>query len=91
MSSFYKNNLLYHRYKFNVWKNLKVWFCRRFGHQINNDPSYHCCGRCGLAYSEIYHRVGRGWYAESGILSKDESKYLKRVDIVNKILKEKNG
>lgn len=54
------NGLLYHRYRFG-WKNIKVWFCRVFGHQISNkvniDNFYTgCCQRCGLAYEEIYYK-----------------------------------
>ena len=88
--SFYKNNLLYHRYKFSFWKNIKVWFCRRFGHQISNDPSSHCCQRCGLAYEEIYHKVGGGWYYESGILTKTEKKLVDRSVLIKKVIESKN-
>lgn len=30
--------------------------CKLFGHRINENPDYHWCERCGLAYSEIYFK-----------------------------------
>lgn len=38
-----------------------LWFwkgqiiCRLFGHRINDDHKDLSCGRCGLAYEEIYN------------------------------------
>lgn len=32
--------------------------CRAIGHTVNPDPNHPWCGRCGLAYEEIYHRNG---------------------------------
>jgi len=55
----YKNGLMYHRYRFSLWGNIKVWFCRRFGHQLNNDKNYEWCERCGLVHEEIYHKQNR--------------------------------
>lgn len=56
----YRKGLLHHRYRFGLIGNLKVWFCRTFGHRVNNDVAYKCCERCGLFYGEIYHKQ-EGW------------------------------
>lgn len=29
--------------------------CRLVGHRLNNEPRHSWCGRCGLAYEEVYH------------------------------------
>lgn len=62
----------YHKYRFGIWKNIKVWFCRTFGHQLNESPKNHWCERCGLAYEECYYP--KDWWVESGIVqvSKEE-------------------
>lgn len=60
--------MIYHRYRFGILKNIKVWFCRTFGHQINDNPSHHWCERCGLAYEECYFPLD--YFFESGILPK---------------------
>ena len=73
-NSIYIDNLLHHRFRFGIKGNFKVLRCRIFGHRVSNDPSLHCCERCGLAYEEIYHRIKQGWYWESGILDKDKFK-----------------
>lgn len=52
----YRGGLLHHRYRFGVLKNIKVWFCRTFGHRVDNDVKGKCCERCGLYYGEIYHK-----------------------------------
>jgi hypothetical protein len=40
--------------------------CRLFGHRLNNDPGHHWCGRCGLAYEEIYYP--QDYWTKSGIV-----------------------
>jgi len=50
-----KNGLLYHKYSFRIKQNLKVWFCRMFGHELNKNVEDKWCNRCGLFYGEIYH------------------------------------
>ncbi len=54
--SIYIKGLLYHRYRFSFYKNIKVFICRIFGHELNNTEKHHWCNRCGLAYEEIYHK-----------------------------------
>lgn len=49
-----KKGLLYHGYRFGLFGNIKVWFCRSFGHEINEDVNHQWCNRCGLFYGEIY-------------------------------------
>lgn len=51
----YRNGLMHHQYRFG-FKNIKVWFCRTFGHQVNNNFNHKWCQRCGLATTEIYHK-----------------------------------
>ena len=51
-----KKGLLYHRYRFGIIGNIKVWFCRAFGHQANNIRKHEWCERCGLAHEEIYYK-----------------------------------
>ena len=53
----------YHQFRFGFWGNLKVLMCRIVGHRINEDPSHHCCERCGLAYEECY--FPKDYYQES--------------------------
>jgi len=72
----YRKGLLHHRYKFKLKQNIKVWFCRTFGHRIDNSPSSGSCERCGLCYEEIYHNIGDGYFMESGIM--DKSLYNKK-------------
>lgn len=52
----YRKGLLHHHYRFGLLKNIKVWFCRTFGHQVNNNVEHKWCQRCGLFYGEIYHK-----------------------------------
>ena len=35
-------------------RNIKRAVCKIFGHRVNADPTHFWCGRCGLAYEEIY-------------------------------------
>lgn len=56
MKYIYRKGLLHHRYRFALKRNLKVWFCRTFGHEISTDVKLKCCERCGLYYGEIYHK-----------------------------------
>jgi len=66
-----KSRLLYHNYRFGFIGNIRVLFCRLFGHRVSENPKYNNCSRCGLCYEEIYHDVGEGWFMESGIVSKE--------------------
>lgn len=52
----YKKGLMYHRYNFGLLQNIKVWICRRFGHEVNSKVENKWCERCGLFYGEIYHK-----------------------------------
>jgi hypothetical protein len=69
--------MIYHRLRFG-WNplkegnNFKVLLCRIFGHRLNEDPSYHWCGRCGLAYEECY--FPKNYWEESGIVKKETMK-----------------
>ena len=45
----------HHKFRFGIKGNIKVLFCRIFGHKLNNNPQNLWCERCGLAYEEIYH------------------------------------
>lgn len=59
----------YHRFRFGLWRNIKVLVCRIFGHSVGVAPTDQCCGRCGLAYEEIYEGVDyyyemQKWYDE---------------------------
>jgi hypothetical protein len=56
MRNYDKDGLLYHRYRFNFYTNIKVFVCRLFGHRINKKEDHEWCNRCGLAYEEIYHK-----------------------------------
>lgn len=56
----------YHTYRFSFRKNIKVAICKIFGHRINDNPAFHWCERCGLAYEECYHP--KDWWVESGIV-----------------------
>jgi len=51
----YRKGLMQHHYRFGLLKNIKVWFCRTFGHKMNDEKKHQWCDRCGLASSEIYH------------------------------------
>ena len=53
---YYKNNILYHKYRFGLIGNFKVFICRKFGHRMNDNPEHEWCGRCGLCNTEIYHK-----------------------------------
>jgi len=67
-------DLLYHTPKptrFGINQLFRVVICRLLGHRVSDDPEYNTCARCGLAYEEIYHKIGEGWFIESGIVSKD--------------------
>lgn len=57
----------YHGLRFGIWKNVKVLFCRAFGHRINENPANHWCERCNLAYEECYYPLD--WWVESGIVT----------------------
>ena len=52
----YRKGLMHHDYRFGIWKNLKVWFCRTFGHKMNDNNNHGWCDRYGLAHTEIYHK-----------------------------------
>ena len=52
----YRKGLLHHNYRFGLIGNLKVWFCRNFGHRLNNDVKHKWCEICGMYYGEIYHK-----------------------------------
>lgn len=60
----------YHKFRFGLWKNLKVLLCKIVGHRINDDPSNHWCERCGLAYSECYFPIP--YWSESKITSRKQ-------------------
>lgn len=49
--------MIYHKYRFGLKGNFKVWLCRRFGHRLNENPDHDWCERCSLAYSECYHPI----------------------------------
>lgn len=46
----------HHKFRFGIIGNIKVLICRIFGHRLNDNQHYEWCQRCGLAYSEIYHK-----------------------------------
>jgi hypothetical protein len=50
----YRRGLLHHRYRFGLLRNLKVFICRTFGHQMNDNMEHEWCQRCGLCSTEIY-------------------------------------
>ena len=54
----YRKGLLHHHYRFRhgLWQNVKIWFCRTFGHEVNTNVEHKWCERCGLFYGEIYHK-----------------------------------
>jgi hypothetical protein len=61
----------HHKLRFGLKGNIKVIICRIFGHRINNDPRYHWCERCGLAYEECYE-CGLDYWSLCGVV-KDEN------------------
>ena len=61
----------YHKYRFGLIRNFKVFLCKTFGHRLNEDPSHHWCGRCGLCYEECY--FPDDYYIESGIVKVPEN------------------
>lgn len=50
--------MTFHQFTFSRSRHLWFWkgqiICRAFGHRINDDYTKMWCGRCGLAYEEIY-------------------------------------
>lgn len=58
--------MIYHRFRFGFKKNINVLLCRVVGHRLNDEPKFHSCGRCGLAYEECYHP--RDYFVESGLI-----------------------
>lgn len=52
----YRKGLLHHKYRFGLIGNIKVWFCRTFGHELNKNVEHKWCERCGMFYGEIYHK-----------------------------------
>lgn len=48
------NKLLHHSFRFGLKGNLRVLLCRIVGHRLNNKKDHGWCGRCRLAYEEIY-------------------------------------
>ena len=65
-----QNKMKYHRYRFGLIGNFKVLLCRIFGHRLNNNPGFHWCGRCGLAYEECYYP--EDYWVDSGIVKVPE-------------------
>ena len=56
MKQVYRKGLLHHNYRFGIIQNIKVWFCRTLGHEINSNKDNEWCERCGMAYLEIYNK-----------------------------------
>ncbi len=55
-----------HKFTFSRARKLFFWkgqiLCRLFGHRLNDDHRKLWCGRCGLAYEEIYN--GLDFYSD---------------------------
>jgi hypothetical protein len=66
----------YHKFRFGLKGNIKVFICRIFGHRINENPAYHWCERCGLAYEECYWP--KDYFTESGLI-KSESELIREM------------
>ena len=47
--------MTYHKYRFGLRENIKVFLCRTFGHRLNENPAHHWCERCKLYYGECYY------------------------------------
>ena len=61
----------YHKYRFGLKSNIKNFICRIFGHRLNENPKFHWCGRCGLAYEECYYPDD--FWVDSGIVKVPEN------------------
>lgn len=75
-----KDGLLYHNFRFGLVGNFRVLMCRMLGHRLSKKPGHYCCQRCGLAYEEIYHKKGKGYYIEAGIVEDDDTRVPAQVE-----------
>ena len=83
--------MIYHKYRFGLLKNIKVFICKKFGHRINENPAYHWCERCGLAYEECYYPLD--YFVQSGLVKVDEkemAEYLVEQEMKEQKFKNKN-